>query len=97
MSKIEAMRILQKKAGKHRGSVSLVGAPDYFVLTRAVSVMYNDLANAMDSANMMGSYGPAGWDREMFAMGVANAHTAALSTLPPYGASRAPACLMRLS
>jgi hypothetical protein len=54
---------------------------------RIHAVMYNDLANAMDSASMMGEYGPTGWGREMFAMGVANANTAALSTLPPYGES----------
>lgn len=50
--------------------------------------MYNDVANSMDSADMLSSYGPTSWGTEMYAMGLANAQMNILSAAPPYGDHR---------
>lgn len=47
-------------------------------------LMYNDLANTIDSEEMVSRYGPTAWGRELFTLGMLNNRLGALSAVPPY-------------
>lgn len=81
------VRTWRKKPGRRSVRVRYTGPEcQELVLTQYLnSVMYNDVANSMDSADMLSSYGPTSWGTEMYAMGLANAQMNILSAAPPYG------------
>lgn len=48
------------------------------------SVVYNDVANAMQSEDMLTRHGPASYGRELFTLGAMNGRIGALSSVPGY-------------